>query len=144
MSKYKTDADIVELVRSYEACSISRDEWRHAEHLVVALYLVKKYGLNEAIERMRSGLLALLRAYGVDLEKEMPYHETLTVFWMRTVYAYALTRNGASLADMADELVAAFDKDYPLRFYSRDRLFSDAARAGFVEPDLVAEIQNAR
>ena len=137
MNRYETYYAIAALVRSFEECTVSREEWKHAEHLIVALYLVKKYGLNEAVARMRSGLLALLRTHGVDLEKEMPYHETLTVFWMRTVYAYALTRNGASLADMADELVAAFDKDYPLRFYTRDRLFSDEARAGYIEPDQV-------
>jgi hypothetical protein len=32
---------------------------------------------------------------------------------------------------------ARFNKDYPLRFYSRELLFSDEARARFVEPDIV-------
>jgi hypothetical protein len=86
---------------------------------------------------MRSGIFKLLTdGFGVDLSKEMPYHETLTIFWMRTVAAFNASKNGASLSEKARELVAAFDKDYPLRFYSREYLFSDEARAAFVEPDI--------
>ena len=35
-----------------------------------------------------------------------------------------------------NELVARYDKDYPLKFYSPEFLFSDEARAKFVEGDL--------
>lgn len=73
---------------------------------------------------------------GVDLEKEMPYHETLTVFWMKAVADFAMSKNGISLLDKANEVVEKFDKDYPLRFYSRGLLFSERARAMFVDPDL--------
>jgi hypothetical protein len=66
----------------------------------------------------------------------MPYHETLTVFWMRTAADFAATKNGEPMLDKANEMVAEYDKDYPLRFYSREFLFSDEARAGFVEGDL--------
>jgi hypothetical protein len=55
---------------------------------------------------------------------------------MRTVAHFNSTKNGASMLDKANELVAGFDKDYPLRFYSREFLFSDEARARFVEGDL--------
>ena len=40
------------------------------------------------------------------------------------------------ILEKANELVAKYDKDYPLRFYSREYLFSDEARADFVEGDL--------
>jgi len=85
---------------------------------------------------MRRGIFNLLRSFKVDLTKEMPYHETLTVFWMRTVADFNASKNGTSLVDTANELVTNFDKNYPLRFYSRERLFSDEARTGFVEPEL--------
>ncbi len=66
----------------------------------------------------------------------MPYHETLTIFWMRTVADFNASKNGTSLLDKANELVATYDKDYPLKFYSREYLFSEEARARFVEGDL--------
>lgn len=139
--KYKTEDEIKELVRSFEDATIGRDEWKHAEHLIVAFYYVSHHDLETATEKMRSGILNLLaNGFGVDLEKEMPYHETITVFWMRTVLGFKLTSNGGSIVDTANELAERFDKDFPLRFYSRERLFSDEARAKFIEGDLNSSI----
>lgn len=135
--KYTDEADIVDLVRRFEDASIARDVWKHAEHLVVALYYVERYGLEAGTDRMRGGLFNLLiKAFGVDLTKEMPYHETLTVFWMRTVAEFNASKNGTPLLDKTNELVETYDKDYPMRFYTREFLFSDEARAKFVEGDL--------
>lgn len=135
--KYTDEGEIVDLVRRFEDASIARDVWKHAEHLVVALYYVERYGLEAGTDRMRGGLFNLLiKGFGVDLTKEMPYHETLTIFWMRTVAEFNASKNGTSLLDKANELVAKFDKDYPLRFYTREYLFSDEARARFVDGDL--------
>lgn len=145
--KYTDEGEIVDLVRRFEDASIARDVWKHAEHLVVALYYVERYGLEAGTDRMRGGLFNLLiEGFGVDLTKEMPYHETLTIFWMRTVAEFNASKNGTSLLDKANELVEKYDKDYPMRFYSRDFLFSDEARARFVEGDLeeqFSEIANS-
>lgn len=134
--KYRSEDEINALLAAFEDTTIARERWKHAEHLVVALCYVERHGLEIAIEKMRSGLFELLTdGFKVDLSKEMPYHETLTVFWMRTVAEYAASKNGASLLEKANEVVVLFDKDHPLRFYSRERLFSDEARATFIEPD---------
>jgi hypothetical protein len=66
----------------------------------------------------------------------MPYHETLTVFWMRTLASYLERANGLPLTAKANEVVEKYDKDYPLKFYSREFLFSDDARAEYREGDL--------
>ena len=137
MRKYNSLNEITALVRSFEEATVSRDEWKHAEHLVVAMYYLSHHDLETATDRMREGILNLLvNGFNVDLSKEMPYHETLTVFWMRTVLAYLLTSNGSSMPEKANELTALFDKDYPLRFYSRERLFSDEARVRYIDGDL--------
>ena len=136
--KYKDEDEIKKLVAAFEDASIARDVWKHAEHLVVALYYANKYDLETAIAKMKDGLFNLLTVgFKVDLLKEMPYHETLTVFWMRAVDEFARSTNGTSLHEKANSLIETFDKDYPLRFYSREFLFSDEARARFVEPDIV-------
>lgn len=136
LRKYKDESEIYDLLESFETGTISRDDWRHAEHLVVALCYLRTETLDGATEKMRFGIFNLLRAFGVDLEKEMPYHETITVFWMRTAYAYMLMNGSHSFVEMANGLCELYDKDHPLKFYSRERLFSDEARAGFVDPDL--------
>jgi hypothetical protein len=137
MKRYNNEKEIFDLVRSFEDCTITREAWRHAEHLTVALYYVREHGLGEATEKMRSGLFNLLRnGFNVDLTKEMPYHETLTIFWMQTVADFNASKGEASLLEKANNLVEVFDKDYPLRFYSREFLFSDEARARFVDADI--------
>lgn len=134
--RYKDETEIAEVVRTFEDATISRDKWKHAEHLTVALHYLSLHDIETATVKMRDGIFRLLDAFGVDLSKEMPYHETLTVFWMRTVADFNASKNGASLLDKANNLVASYDKDYPLRFYSREYLFSDEARAKFVEGNL--------
>ncbi len=135
--KYKKEEDIDSLISKFEIATLERAEWRHAEHLVVALHYLTKFDVDAATAKMRDGIFKLLaESFGVDLSKEMPYHETLTVFWMRTVAEFNAARNGRSRLEKANELIMLYDKDYPLRFYRREYLFSDEARARFVEPDL--------
>jgi hypothetical protein len=137
--KYETAEDVLALVRSFEAATISRDEWKHPEHLIVALYYVSHYDVETAIKKMRSGILNLLaNGFKVDLTKEMPYHETITIFWIRSVAAFHKASNGKKLSDMIVEMVSLFNKEYLLTFYSRELIFSVRARSDFVEPDLAA------
>ena len=136
-TKYKYESEVMDLVRSFEDATIPHDDWKHAEHLVVALYYLTLHDLDTAYGKMRSGILNLLEhGFKVDLKKEMPYHETITLFWMRVVADYNASKNGSSLLEKANEVAYKWDKDYPLKFYSRERLFSDEARAGFVPADL--------
>ena len=138
-TKYENEREVLELVRSFEDATIAHDDWKHAEHLVVALYYLTRHDLDTAYGKMRDGILNLLVAgFKVDLTKEMPYHETITLFWMRTVAEFNASKNGASLLEKANEVAYKWDKDYPLKYYSRELLFSDEARAKFVDPDLRA------
>ena len=134
--RFKSKEEIKEVVRTFEDATVPRDKWKHAEHLTVALHYLSLHDIETATAKMRDGIFKLLGAFEVDLTKEMPYHETLTIFWMRTVAEFNASKNGASVLDKTNELVARYDKDYPLEFYSREYLFSDEARARFVEGDL--------
>lgn len=136
MKIYENENEILSLVESFETGTISEKDWRHAEHLVTALFYLSNHDFETALAKMRGGIFNLLKSFGVDLSKEMPYHETLTVFWMRTVEDFKKSKYGASITEICNELTGKFDKDHPLRFYSRELLFSEKARAEFVEADL--------
>ncbi|NOT47486.1 MAG: hypothetical protein HOP17_07020, partial [Acidobacteria bacterium] len=139
-NRFNKESEILDLVGSFEEANISRDDWRHAEHLTVALFYLTHHDYDTAAAKMRDGIFNLLRnGFNVDLTKEMPYHETLTVFWMRTVADFNAVKNGASLLDKANELVATYHKDYPLRFYSREFLFSEERRRTFAPGDLTSK-----
>ena len=134
---YESEEDILTLVRSFEDATIARDDWKHTEHLIVALYYVSHHDILTAAMKMREGIINLLvKGFEVDLSKEMPYHETITLFWIRTVAKFDASKNGASIAEKVSEIIDRFDKDYPLKFYSRELLFSDEARVRFTEPDI--------
>ena len=97
--RYKSEEEIAEVVRGFEDATISRDAWKHAEHLTVALHYLSLYDIDTATEKMRTGIFKLLGSFSVDLTKEMPYHETLTVFWMRTVADFGATRSGVPMVE---------------------------------------------
>jgi hypothetical protein len=137
MNRFETEEEISELVKAFEDAGISREDWKHAEHLAVALYYVSHYGEAAALEKMRGGIMDLLvNGFGVDTVKEMPYHETLTVFWIRTISRFAAENTTISLLDKTNLLIKTHDKEMPSRFYSKEHLFSERARIEFVEPDL--------
>lgn len=137
IGRYKDENEIYELLRSFENGTLSRAAWKHAEHMVVALCYLEDHDLAAATDLMRAGIMNLLtKGFGVDVEKEMPYHETLTIFWMRTVCAYLLMHKEKCLVEKANGLIESYDKDHPLNFYTHDRLFSAEARSVFIEPDI--------
>jgi hypothetical protein len=137
---FRTTDEIFSLVRRFEDCTLPRSEWTHAAHLTVALWHLLQFDWPEATERVRQGIRRYNAAHGIRPTPTGGYHETLTLFWLRVVRSYLEgERNEArSLVSLANELAATADSGLPLRHYTRERLFSPEARAGWVEPDLQA------
>ncbi len=132
---YQSEKEIFDIARGFEHGTIGRENWRHAEHLTVACYYAFHHDYETALIKMRGGIFNLLNAFQIDLSKEMPYHETLTVFWMRTIFDAKL--NQTSLVRFVNRVLEiGGDKDLPLKFYSRELLFSDEARKNFIEGDI--------
>jgi len=112
-------------------------QWRHREHLKVAYLYVTRHPLADAIDRMRAGVRALNASHGTIDGPDSGYHETLTQAWMHLVHlavqAHGPQANADAFVDAHPELLV---KQAVLRFYSRERIRSAAARQGFVAPDL--------
>ncbi len=134
--KYKSEKEIIDMIERFETARIARDDWHHAEHLIVACRYAIDLEPAEAIDRMRSALFRLLVAFGVPTGTDSPYHETLTVFWLNAVRDFREANSELGFFDLCTAVTERFDKDYPLRFYSRERLNSDEARCSYVTPDL--------
>lgn len=136
---YKTDGEIKLLIERFEDCAVTEKEWTHAAHLTAALwYCLNEPDLESATAKMRDGIFKLNAAQGVPNTPERGYHETLTVFWMRTVSDFLVNiKDKGSLAALANAVIETCgDSKLPLKAYSRETLFSPAARAKYVEPDL--------
>jgi hypothetical protein len=129
---FKTRDEIKSLVESFEACAIRPEDFRHYQHLTVALWYVSSLSYDDAVEKMTSGIRRLSEAYG-----KTGYHETITLFWLRIVADFT-KRSQGDLASTANQLIEKCDKDYIREYYSPELLTSDKAKAEWVEPDLKA------
>lgn len=82
MSCYQSEAEIKTIVRAFEACETGKDEFKHRDHLVVAVWYLQTLERDAALDRMRSGLLRFLDHHRVTRQT---YSETITVFWIDRV-----------------------------------------------------------
>ncbi len=134
------DAPLLDHLGSrFEACEIPAKEWTHAAHMVVGLWHVSRYGADEALVRLRSGIRRLNESHGGVNSATSGYHETITAAYVRLLAQFlASGSTDMALSMQAIGLLASplASKDVLFAFYSRDRLLSTAARAEWLEPDL--------
>ena len=105
MNRYQSEAEIEQVVRGFEECETGADDFRHPQHLVVAVCYLHTMDKDAALERMRSGLLRFLDHHGVDKGK---YSETTTVFWIDKI-AEKLSEigPGVSVVEKCNTILAA-------------------------------------
>jgi hypothetical protein len=130
---FKDDEEIIELVRRFESCAIRPEDFRHYQHLTVALWYVREFPYDLAAEKMRTGIRRLATAYG-----KTGYHETITLFWLLIVREFAARSASAeSIWELANRLAASCTgKNVIDEYYSADLLSTPEAKERWVEPDL--------
>ncbi len=135
---FTRDEEVIELAEAFEKRTLPKSDWTHAAHLVVGLYYCYHHPFGVAKNLMSDGIHWLNDAHGTPNTETSGYHETITVFWLRTVDEYLVkTGRGKGLAELANGLLEFCDDTrLPLKHYSRERLFSVEARMHLVEPDL--------
>ncbi|MEZ5283313.1 MAG: hypothetical protein R2712_00620 [Vicinamibacterales bacterium] len=132
--------DTAALVQAFEDRTLPKASWTHEAHLRVGLWHVRTWGPAGALTRLRAGIRAYNEAVGTPNTDASGYHETLTVFYVRMLAAFMAEPAPDGDAGDGGEgrmLRALGDRRLPLRYYSRERLFSVEARRAWVEPDLV-------
>jgi len=138
---FHTDAEIAHLGEGLLACSLARAEWTHEAHLAATTYLLLKRP-DVDLERELPGIIRRFNESvgGVNSDSE-GYHETITRVFLRGVRLFLEEVDiSGPIHRLVNELLysPAGRRDWPLRFYSPERLFSVEARRHFVEPDLRA------
>lgn len=132
---YSSENDIERVVLGFESCTTGKDDFSHRDHLAMAVWYLRS-DQDTAVERMRASLHRFLDKH--DCREN--YHETLTIFWIqlvrRELESLALE---SSLLEATNAVVkrlgnsrVAFD------YYSKELVASEAAKRGWVEPDLRA------
>jgi hypothetical protein len=121
------------------ARTLPKAEWTHEAHLGACLWLVRERP-DFLPEKELPGVISRYNeAVGGENTDHAGYHETLTQLYVRGVRAFAASLpDDMPLVDAVNALLASEigDRQWPLCFYSRERLFSVTARRGWLEPDL--------
>ena len=138
---FSTDAEIEHIGEGLLARTLPREEWTHEAHLAATTWLLIKRSDIDVDEE----LPGIIRRYnesvgGVNSDTE-GYHETITRVSLRGVRLFLAE---ADLHEPIHELVNELllspmgRRDWTLRFYSPQRLFSTEARKRLVQPDLAS------
>ena len=127
-----------ELIAGFEAASLSA--FPHADHVRLTILYLIRHGRAETERRLFEGLRRFASAKGVP-EK---FHVTMTLAWIDLVEdarrKHPDAIDASTLIHSCPELL---DRDALLRFYTADRLMSDAARERWIPPDRAARIEIA-
>jgi hypothetical protein len=138
---FQSDAEITHIGEGLIARTLPRPEWTHEAHLATTTYLLTRrpdIDIDQALPGM-------IRAYnesvgGVNSDSE-GYHETITRVFLHGVRLFlAEADRKEPLHELVNELLLSpmGRRDWPLRFYSRELLFSVEARRKFIPPDIAA------
>lgn len=138
---FASDAEIAHLGEGLLARTLAREEWTHEAHIAATTYLLlRRHDID-----VDADLPTLIRRFnesvgGVNSDSE-GYHETITRAFLRGIRLFLSEADtDAPLHQLVNELLLSpmGRRDWPLRFWSKDRLMSVAARRDYVEPDLAA------
>ncbi len=135
---FEDDEAIIAIGEGLLAGSLPRAQWTHEAHLAACTWIVHcRPDIDPATD-----MAAIISAYNVAVggvnDDSQGYHETITQVYVAAVRAYlAECAEALPLYEKVNALLLSERgrRDLPLRFYSRDRLFSVAARRAFVLPD---------
>ncbi|TPD62045.1 hypothetical protein FIV46_04575 [Emcibacter nanhaiensis] len=118
---------------------LPRAEWTHEGHLAAGYCLLNRHGLEKCLIDMPGIIRRHNTSVGTPNSDSDGYHETITLFYLKAISHFI--EQPAPDTDYVDNLNRLIlgpygDKDFPLRYYSEELLFSVPARYGWVEPDL--------
>jgi hypothetical protein len=138
---FATDAEITHLGERFLARDLPKQEWTHEAHLATTAWLLLKRPDIDVDKELPD----LIRRYnesvgGVNSDSE-GYHETITRAFLAGIRLFLSEADVTEpLHELVNELLLSpmGSRDWPLRFYSRERLLSVEARRNFVTPDIAA------
>ncbi len=117
-----------------EQCSMAPDGFDHRAHVRLAYAYLAENDTETAFQLMRSALLKFLQHHGIDVSK---YHETMTRAWILAVRHFMENSLKSSSADdFIENNPTLLNTKIMMTHYSAELLFSQEARARFVEPNL--------
>ena len=98
-----SEREIENVVRGFETCETPANQFKHKDHLVVAVWYVYNLGREAALDHMRAGLLRFIGHHGVDPKK---YSEEVTTLWIERVAKRLDELGDVSIAEKCNQILA--------------------------------------
>jgi hypothetical protein len=118
----------------FEAHTISPALFNHRAHIRLAYIYLAEHDTDAAHQLMRRALLSFLNHHGINVSK---YHETMTHAWILAVRHFmAKTPSTESYDAFIEQNPSLLNSKIMLAHFTTEVLFSDEARAKFVQPNL--------
>ena len=135
---FARDSDIRALGEGLRACALPREAWTHEAHLAACLWLLSERPDIDVDAEIAAIIRRFNESVGGVNDDMQGYHDSITRAYVAGVRLFLSQTAETGLANRVNALLLSDigRRDWPLRFYSRERLFSVPARRGFVEPDL--------
>lgn len=135
---FERDSDIRALGESLLACTLPREAWTHEAHLGACLWLLSERPDIDVDAQIGTIIGRFNESVGGVNDDTQGYHDSITRAYVAGVRLFLSETEETELAARVNAMLRSDvgRRDWPLRFYSRDLLFSIAARRRFVDPDL--------
>lgn len=132
------DHEIRALGEGLLACALPREAWTHEAHLGACLWLLTERPDIDVDAAIAPIIRRFNESVGGVNDDMQGYHDSITRAYVAGVRLFLSGTEAKGLAERVNALLLSDmgRRDWPLRFYSRQLLFSVPARRGFVEPDL--------
>lgn len=135
---FARDTDIRALGEGLLACTLPREAWTHEAHLGACLWLLAERPDIDVDAEIGTIIRRFNESVGGVNDDTQGYHDSITRAYVAGVRWFLSDTDETELTARVNAMLLSDvgRRDWPLRFYSRELLFSVAARRGFVEPDL--------
>jgi hypothetical protein len=138
---FDSDDAIARIGEGLLARTLPRADWTHEAHLAATAYLILCRPDIDLDRQLPDIIRRFNESVGGVNDDSQGYHETITMAFLHGVRQFLAEAGPAlPLHGRVNALLQSPQgrRDWPLRFYSAERLFSVAARRQFVPPDLAA------
>lgn len=135
---YAGDDDIRAIGTGLLTRTLPREAWTHEAHLGACLWLISERPDIDIDADIATIISRYNESVGGVNDDRQGYHDSITRAYVAGVRLFLSETSEKELAARVNAMLLSDvgRRDWPLRFYSRELLFSVAARRGFVEPDL--------
>ena len=135
---FERDEDIRAIGTGLLARTLPREAWTHEAHLAACLWLLSERPDVDVDAEIATIISRYNESVGGVNDDRQGYHDSVTRAYVAGVRLFLSITAETELAARVNAMLRSDvgRRDWPLRFYSRDLLFSVPARRGFVKPDL--------